>query len=101
MDMTTQAERAGREADDSVWLDHAVRLGLVSYGVVHLVLAWLAIRLAFGDSGSSASSQGAMHELASNGVGRVSLYVAAAGFVALVVWQALEAAVGHRDEDGA
>jgi hypothetical protein len=101
MDMTTQAERAGREADNSVWLDHAVRLGLVSYGVVHLVLAWLAVRLAFGDSSSSASSQGALHELASNGVGRVSLYVAGAGFVALVVWQALEAAVGHRDAEGA
>jgi Domain of Unknown Function (DUF1206) len=101
MDVTTQAEQAGRQADNSAWLDHAVRLGLVSYGVVHLVLAWLAIRLAFGDSSSSASSQGALHELASNGVGLVSLYIAAVGFVALVVWQALEAAVGHRDEEGA
>jgi hypothetical protein len=100
MDLTTQAERAGREADDSVWMDHAVRVGLVSYGVVHLVLAWLAVRLAFGDSSASASSQGALHELAKNPVGRVSLYVAAAGFVALVVWQALEAAFGHRREEG-
>jgi hypothetical protein len=82
-------------------MDHAVRLGLVSYGVVHLILAWLAAKLAFGDSSASASSQGAFHELASNPVGRVSLYVAAAGFVALVVWQALEAAFGHRREEGA
>lgn len=100
MDVTTQAEQAGRQADNSVWLDRAVRLGLVSYGVMHLLLAWLAIRLAFGDSSTSASSQGALHELAKNPVGRVSLYIAAAGFVALVAWQALEAAVGHRREEG-
>lgn len=101
MDVTTRAEQAGRQADDSVWMDHAVRLGLVSYGVVHLVLAWLALRLAFGDSSSSASSAGALHELAGNGVGLVSLYIAAVGFLALVVWQALEAVWGHRREDGA
>jgi uncharacterized membrane protein len=101
MDISTTAEQAGRQADDSVWMDRAVRLGLVSYGVVHLVLAWLALRLAFGDSsGSSASSQGALHELASNGVGLVSLYIAGVGFVALVVWQGLEAIWGHRREEG-
>jgi hypothetical protein len=100
LDVTTRAEQAGQQADDSIWMDYAVRLGLVSYGVVHLVLAWLALRLAFGDSSSSASSQGALHELASNGVGLVSLYVAGVGFLALVVWQGLEAVWGHRREEG-
>ena len=82
-------------------MDHAVRVGLVSYGVVHLLLAWLALRLALGNGGGSASSQGALHQLAKTTVGRLSLYVVAAGFVALVVWQFLEAVWGHRDEDGA
>jgi hypothetical protein len=81
-------------------MDHAVRLGLVSYGVVHLILAWLALRLALGDNGGSASSQGALQELAQSSLGRISLYVVSAGFVALVVWQALEAIWGHRDADG-
>ena len=98
--MSAQAERAGRRADDSPWMDHAVRIGLVSYGVVHLIIGWLAVRLVFGESGGSASSKGALHQLAENDVGRVSLYVVAAGFVALVVWQGLEAVWGHRDEDG-
>lgn len=101
MNMSAQAARAGRRADASDWMDHAVRVGLVSYGVVHLILAWLALRLAFGEHGGSASSQGALHQLAQNSVGRISLYVVAVGFLALVVWQALEAAWGHRDEDGA
>ena len=58
MDMSTQAERAGRRADDSEWMDHAVRIGLVSYGVVHLIIAWLAVRLVFGDSGRQRLQQG-------------------------------------------
>jgi type IV secretory pathway VirB2 component (pilin) len=100
MDIPVQAEQAGRRADDSDWMDHAVRVGLVSYGIVHLIIAWLALRLAFGDGGGSASSQGALQQVAKTGVGQVSLYVAGLGFVALVVWQALEAIWGHRDEDG-
>ena len=45
----TQAEQAGREVHQSEWLDHAARIGLVTYGVVHLVIAWLAVQLALGD----------------------------------------------------
>ena len=100
MDVPFQAQLAGHRAHNSEWMDHAVRVGLVSYGVVHLVLAWLALRLAFGDSGGSASNQGALHQLAQNSLGRVSLFVVAAGFLALVVWQGLEALWGHQDEDG-
>src|SRR5689334_19981396 len=100
MDVPLQAQLAGHRAHNSEWMDHAARVGLVSYGVVHLILAWLALRLALGDSGGNASNQGALHQLAQNGLGRVSLYVVAAGFLALVVWQGLEAAFGHRDEDG-
>ena len=100
MDAPVRAEQAGRRADDSDWMDRAVRIGLVSYGVVHLIIAWLALRLAFGDGGGSASSQGALQQVARTGVGQVSLWFAALGFVALVVWQSLEAVWGHRDEDG-
>ena len=95
-----QHERLGRKADDSNLLDHAVRVGLVSYGVVHLLLAWLAVQLALGDRSGQTSNTGALHELAQSGLGRGSLYVVAAGFAALVVWQLLEVVVGHRDEEG-
>ena len=100
MAATAQQHRIGRMVDDSNLLDHAVRVGLVSYGVQHLLIAWLALKLAFGERSGKASSSGALHELAQSGLGQASLYVVAAGFAALVVWQALEAAVGHRDEDG-
>jgi Domain of Unknown Function (DUF1206) len=101
MDITAKAGFAGRRAEHSDLLDHAVRVGLVAYGLVHLLVAWLAVRLAFGDGSQSASTQGALHELASTGLGRVSLFVVAGGLVALVFWQLMEALFGHHREDGA
>jgi hypothetical protein len=100
MNASVQAEITGQKAKNSEWIDHAVRVGLVSYGVVHLILAYLALRLAFGDSGGNASSQGALQTLAQNTAGRVTLYVVALGFVALVVWQVIEVIWGHRRDDG-
>jgi hypothetical protein len=100
MSVTGRVQRAGLEVDHSEWIDRAVRIGLVAYGVMHLLIAWLAVRLALGDSSGSPSSQGAFHQLAGTGAGRVLLYVVAFGFLALVLWQALEALLGHLDEDG-
>ncbi|QNN54131.1 DUF1206 domain-containing protein [Nocardioides mesophilus] len=98
--MELSASGIDRKADHSDMLDNAVRVGLVSYGVEHLLLAWLALQLVFGDRSGEASASGALHQLAETTLGRLSLYVVAAGFLALVIWQGIEAVVGHRDEDG-
>jgi hypothetical protein len=100
MTIASKAARLDRGADRSYALDVAVRIGLIAYGVVHLLIAWLATRLVFGGSGQSASSKGALHELATTSLGRLSLYVVAGGLFALALWQLLEALVGHRDADG-
>jgi hypothetical protein len=100
MDASANAGQLSRRVDSSDWLDQLVRVGLLSYGVVHLLIAWLALRLAFGSSSGKASATGALAELAQNSVGQISLFVVALGFVALVVWQGVEAAVGHRLEEG-
>ncbi|MCW2798335.1 DUF1206 domain-containing protein [Nocardioides sp.] len=99
-DVTNRAERLGQQAQGSDWLDHAIRLGLVAYGVVHLLIAWLAIQLALGDNSGKASSTGAMHQLAQQPLGGVLVWVIAIGMFLLVLWRLLEAALGHRDEDG-
>ncbi len=88
-----------READHSFALDVAVRVGLAAYGLVHLVIAWLAVQLAFGN-GSNTSSKGALNHLATTSLGRVALWLVAVGMLALVVWQLVEAVAGHREEDG-
>lgn len=98
--MTNRAEAKANEANDSEWVDRAARIGLLAYGLVHLVLAWLAIQLALGDREESADSTGAVQQLAEQPFGKALVWAVAIGMFLLVVWQVLEAAVGHRDEDG-
>lgn len=76
----------------------AVGVGLVSYGVLHVVLAWLAVQVALGKKGD-ASQQGALTQLAQQPLGVALLWVMAVGLFTLTVWQALEATIG-RDEPG-
>ena len=71
-----------------------VRTGLVSYASVHLLIAWLALRLAVGGRGD-ASQQGALKTLAGTGAGPVLLGIVAVGMFALTIWQAAEAAFGQ------
>lgn len=99
-DVSVRAQQIGRQADGSKAFDHAVRVGLIAYGIVHLLIAWVAIQLAFGDNQGSASSDGALSTMAKTPVGGVLLYVVAAGFAALVIWQLMEAIGGDRDEEG-
>ena len=94
------AEQMGRRAEQSDVLDHAVRIGLVAYGVVHLLIGWLAVQLALGDHSESASAQGAMAELAQQPFGTVLVWAVAAGLYLLVLERLLEAAIGHRDAEG-
>jgi hypothetical protein len=98
--ITTQAESAGRQAHNSEWMDHAARVGLLAYGLVHLVIAWLALQLAFGDRGESADSQGAVQQLAEQPFGQVLVWAVGIGMFLLALWQGLEALFGHRTEEG-
>jgi hypothetical protein len=83
-------------------LASAIRIGLAAYGLVHLLVAWIAVQLAWHDAGgSSADSTGALRSLAGEPLGDLLLWVVALGFVALALWQAMEAIWGHRRHDGA
>ena len=80
------AERAG----DSQALERLARVGLTAYGLVHLLIAWLALQLAWGGGGGSADQSGAMATLAAQPLGRALLWVLVVGLVALAVWQLAE-----------
>ena len=71
-------------------LEHLARIGLLAYGVVHVLVAWLALQLAWGGGGESADQSGAMQTLADSPVGKPLLWVLAIGLIALAVWQAAE-----------
>jgi hypothetical protein len=95
-----RVERAGEMADRSEGLDRAVRFGLVAYGFVYLMVAWVAAQLALGNHSGRPSPQGALAKLADDPVGRVVLWGVAIGLFVLVVWRVLEAIGGHRGADG-
>jgi hypothetical protein len=98
--ISAQAESAGRQAHQSEWLDHAARIGLIAYGLVHLVIAWLAVQLALGDRSGSADSKGAVQQLSQQPFGQALVWAVAVGMFLLAVWQALEGLFGYRDEEG-
>lgn len=77
-------------AADGDGLENLARVGLVSYGVVHLLVAWLALQLAWGTSSESADQSGALSTVAESPVGKPLLWIIALGMIALAVWQALE-----------
>ena len=97
----TKTSRKAKQAGDSTSLEMVARAGLIAYGVVHLLIGWLAVKIAWSASGKSADTSGALKTLADQPFGRILLWLAAIGLVALALWQASESIWGHRDRDGA
>jgi hypothetical protein len=79
----SSADRAG----NSDALENLARVGLIAYGIVHLLIAWLALQLAWGGGGQSADQSGALATLAGQPFGKPLLWVLALGLVALALWQ--------------
>ena len=98
--MATRASGKARQAGDSASLELVARAGLVAYGVVHLLIGWLAVRIAWSASdGKSADSSGALRTLADQPFGKFLLWLVAVGLVALALWQASEAVWGYRNRE--
>jgi hypothetical protein len=93
-------ESKAEQAGDSTSLEWLARGGLIAYGVVHLLVGWLALQIAWGTSGgTSADTSGALTTLAQQPFGTVLLWVVALGLLALALWQTSEAMWGHPDQD--
>jgi hypothetical protein len=84
--ISSSADRAG----NSDALENLARVGLIALGVVHLLVAWLALQLAWGGGGGTADQSGAMATVASQPFGKGLLWVLAIGLIALAVWQLAE-----------
>ena len=98
--VTTGAAGAAREAEDSAWVSALARLGLVSRGVVWLVIGLLGVSVVLGRD-EETDRQGALRAIADRAFGEPLLLVLVVGFAGYALWRLLQAAVGHRDEDGA
>ncbi|MBA2553304.1 MAG: DUF1206 domain-containing protein [Geodermatophilaceae bacterium] len=88
-----------RRAADSKPLELLARVGLVAYGVVHLLVGWIALQVAWGGSGENADQSGALQAVAEQSFGPALLWLIAIGLVALAIWQASEAIWGFQGGD--
>lgn len=100
LQMTSTQRQIGRAAN-STPLEVGARIGLIAYGVVHLLIAGIAIQIAWSGTSEDASAGGALKTLAGKPFGAVILWVTVIGLAALALWQISEAVWGHRDADGA
>ncbi|HET6817869.1 MAG TPA: DUF1206 domain-containing protein [Mycobacteriales bacterium] len=101
MEMTITAGDAKhrmRRAARSDWVDRLARMGLAARGLVYVVIGWIAVQIAFGGSGQQADRQGAIHTLASNGLGEVLVAVAGVGFAGYAIWRLVQAVTGFGEQ---
>ena len=76
-----------REITDSPVLTSLARVGLVAYGAMHLLIGYLAARLAWGLRGADADQTGALQTVADGPGGSVVLWTIGLGMLALALWQ--------------
>ncbi|SHN35205.1 DUF1206 domain-containing protein [Cryptosporangium aurantiacum] len=90
------ASNTARRAARSDTITRIGRVGLIAYGVVNLLIAFLAIKVATGESGGEeANKNGALSQVAETPFGQALLWIITIGLVALTVWQIAEAIWGH------
>jgi hypothetical protein len=89
---------AASTAQNNVWFERVARGGFAASGVLHLLIAWIVLMLAFG-KGGNADQSGALAALAAQPGGAVMLWIAAVGLAALGLWHVVEAITEHDLKD--
>jgi hypothetical protein len=84
---------AVNRATDSRAVQYFARAGYPVSGVLHLLVAYMIVRIALG-SEAEADQTGALATLAREGGGALSLWVVAAGLIALAMWRLAETVLG-------
>jgi hypothetical protein len=95
---TAQASGAARRASDSPAARALARAGLVARGVIYLLIGWVAILVALGQTSQHADQQGALQLLAGKPYGLVLLWLLGIGFAGYALWRLSEAAFGVTGE---
>lgn len=84
-----KVERAADQAEDHPALTTLARGGFIVMGVLHIIIGWIAVRIATGSGGSGdeASNSGALATIAEAPGGQFILWVAVIALAALGLWQ--------------
>jgi Domain of Unknown Function (DUF1206) len=89
-----RGSRTARRASDSPAARALARAGLAARGVLYILIGWVAILVALGQSSQQANQQGALQLLAGQPYGLVSLWLLGIGFAGYALWRLSEAAFG-------
>ncbi|HEY2578364.1 MAG TPA: DUF1206 domain-containing protein [Streptosporangiaceae bacterium] len=92
--MSASARRASGSAAARV----LARAGLTARGIIYILVGWVAILVALGQSSQQADQEGALQLLAGKPYGLVSLWLLGTGFAAYALWRLSEAAFGVAGE---
>lgn len=92
------ATASARRAANSSSMDRLARLGLVSRGVIYLVIGILAVLLAVGKKSGETDQRGAVQELSQQTGGFVLVLIVAIGLACYALWRLSEAAFGVTGE---
>ncbi len=90
-DVASEAGQAARRAANSKWLERAARVGFVVSGLLHILIGYIALQVAWSHSSGKADQSGALALLARHGWGQVVLWVGVVGFAGLGLLQLTEA----------
>jgi hypothetical protein len=98
----SRSKAASDQVTKSAPFQLVARLGMVAYGLVHLLVAWLAVQIAFGDLDGGgvgkADKTGALQEIAANAGGKTVLWLVAVGLGVSALWQLVEAVTRGQKE---
>src|SRR3984957_8884751 len=86
--------RTARRASNSQAAHFLARAGLTARGIIYILVGWVAVLVALGQSSREADQQGALQLLAGKPYGLVSLWLLGIGFACYALWRLSEAAFG-------
>lgn len=92
----TAAVGAAREVTQHRWVQRLARAGYAASGLIHILIGWIAVRVALG-GGGDADQSGALGSVRSAPGGTVLLWLCVAGFAALALWRVINAVAGADD----
>jgi uncharacterized membrane protein len=95
---TARASGTARRASDSPAARGLARAGLAARGILYILIGWVAILVALGQTSQQADQQGALQLLASKPYGLASLWLLGIGFAGYALWRLSEAAFGVTGE---
>jgi Domain of Unknown Function (DUF1206) len=97
--MSGNVRTAASQAGNHPVLELGARLGYAASGLLHLLIGWIILQLAWTGTSQQADQQGALETLAGNGFGRALLWLALVGFALLALWQVTEAVARTETKD--